>query len=142
MRIFNTYGPRMRPDDGRVVSNFIFQALQGKPLSIYGNGNQTRSFCYVDDLIEGMITLMKSDLNTPINIGNPEEFKIIDLANKIKEIINPELEFIFKPLPEDDPLQRKPDITQAKTKLNWQPKVNLNDGINKTIDWFKKTYFE
>ena len=85
---------------------------------------------------------MKSDLNTPVNIGNPEEFKIIDLANKIKEIINPELEFIFKPLPEDDPLQRKPDITQAKTKLNWQPKVNLNDGINKTIDWFKKTYFE
>ena len=142
MRIFNTYGPRMRPDDGRVVSNFIFQALQGKPLTIYGNGNQTRSFCYVDDLIEGMITLMKSDLNTPVNIGNPEEFKIIDLANKIKEIINPELEFIFKPLPEDDPLQRKPDITQAKTKLNWQPKVNLNDGINKTIDWFKKTYFE
>jgi UDP-glucuronate decarboxylase len=142
MRIFNTYGPRMRHDDGRVVSNFIFQALQGNPLTIYGNGSQTRSFCYVDDLIEGMISLMNSDLNTPVNIGNPEEFTILELANKIKKIINPDLNLIFKSLPEDDPLQRKPDITKAKAHLGWQPKINLNTGINYTIDWFRKTYFE
>tara|TARA_Y100000991_G_scaffold81418_1_gene61445 strand:+ start:1896 stop:2855 length:960 start_codon:yes stop_codon:yes gene_type:complete len=142
MRIFNTYGPRMRPDDGRVVSNFIFQALQGNPLTIYGNGSQTRSFCYVDDLIEGMIRLMNSDLNTPVNIGNPEEFTIIELANKIKKIINPDLNLIFKSLPEDDPVQRKPDITKAKTNLEWYPKINLDTGINYTIDWFRKTYFE
>ncbi len=142
MRIFNTYGPRMRPDDGRVVSNFIFQALQGNPLTIYGNGSQTRSFCYVDDLIEGMIRLMNSDLNTPVNIGNPEEFTIIELANKIKKIINPDLNLIFKSLPEDDPVQRKPDITKAKTNLEWHPKINLDTGINYTIDWFRKTYFE
>ena len=142
MRIFNTYGPRMRHDDGRVVSNFIFQALQGNPLTIYGNGSQTRSFCYVDDLIEGMISLMNSDLNTPVNIGNPEEFTILELANKIRKIINPDLNLIFKSLPEDDPLQRKPDITKAKAHLGWQPKINLNTGINYTIDWFRKTYFE
>ena len=141
IRIFNTYGPRMRPDDGRVISNFIFQALQGKPLTIYGDGSQTRSFCYVDDLIDGMLSLMESNLNTPVNIGNPEEFKIIDLANIIKEIINPELKFIFEPLPEDDPLQRKPDIMKAKNNLDWQPKINLDNGINKTIDWFRKKYF-
>ena len=141
MRIFNTYGPRMRPDDGRVVSNFIFQALQGKPLTIYGDGSQTRSFCYVDDLIEGMIKLMNSDLNTPVNIGNTEEFQIIELANKIKKIINPKLKFIFKPLPQDDPLQRKPDISKAKEHLLWDPKINLEKGISKTIGWFKKTYF-
>ena len=141
IRIFNTYGPRMRPDDGRVVSNFIFQALQGKPLTIYGDGSQTRSFCYVDDLIDGMLSLMESNLNTPVNIGNPEEFKIIDLANLIKKIINPKLKFIFQPLPEDDPLQRKPDIIKAKNNLDWQPKINLDNGINKTIDWFRKKYF-
>ena len=141
MRIFNTYGPRMRSNDGRVISNFIFQALEGKPLTIYGDGNQTRSFCYVDDLIEGMINLMNSNINTPINIGNPEEFKIIQLANKIKDIINPDLKLIYKPLPEDDPSQRKPDISKAKKYLQWQPKINFEKGINLTIDWFKNTYF-
>ncbi len=141
MRIFNTYGSRMRPDDGRVVSNFIFQALLGESLTIYGNGSQTRSFCYVDDLIEGMIRLMDSSLNTPVNIGNPEEFTIKELANKIKNIINPKLDIIYQPLPEDDPLKRKPDISKAKENLLWKPTINLDKGIKYTIDWFKKTYF-
>ena len=141
MRIFNTYGPRMRSNDGRVVSNFIFQALQGKPLTIYGDGSQTRSFCYVDDLIEGMISLMNSNISTPVNIGNPEEFKIIELANIIKNIINPNLELIYKPLPEDDPSNRRPDISKARKHLQWQPKINFDKGIHLTIDWFKKTYF-
>ena len=141
MRIFNTYGPRMRSNDGRVVSNFIFQALQGKPLTIYGDGSQTRSFCYVDDLIEGMISLMNSNISTPINIGNPEEFRIIELANIIKNIINPNLELIYKPLPEDDPSNRRPDISKARKHLQWQPKINFDKGIHLTIDWFKKTYF-
>ena len=141
VRIFNTYGPRMRSDDGRVISNFIFQALQGNPLTIYGDGNQTRSFCYVDDLIEGMIKLMNSNVNTPTNIGNPEQFTIIELAKKIKQNINPKLELIFLPLPEDDPLQRQPDISKAIEKLSWKPKINLENGINLTIDWFKKAYF-
>ena len=141
MRIFNTYGPRMKSNDGRVVSNFIFQALQGKPLTIYGDGSQTRSFCYVDDLIEGMIGLMNSNINSPVNIGNPEELKIIELANIIKNIINPNLGIIYKPLPEDDPLQRRPDISKAKKYLQWQPKINLEKGIKLTIDWFKNTYF-
>ena len=141
MRIFNTYGPRMKSNDGRVVSNFIFQALQGKPLTIYGDGSQTRSFCYVDDLIEGMISLMNSNISTPVNIGNPEEFKIIQLANIIKNIINPNLDLIYKPLPEDDPSNRKPDISKARKHLQWQPKVNFDKGIHLTIDWFKRTYF-
>lgn len=141
MRIFNTYGPRMKFNDGRVISNFIFQALQGNPLTIYGDGSQTRSFCYVDDLIEGMISLMNSNINTPINIGNPEEFKIIQLAKIIKEIINPNLELIYKPLPEDDPSQRRPDISKARKYLKWQPKINFEKGIHLTIDWFKNTYF-
>ena len=142
MRIFNTYGPRMRCDDGRVVSNFIFQALQGKPLTIYGEGNQTRSFCFVDDLIKGMIKLMDSEIYTPVNIGNPHEFTIIELAEKIKKLINPKLSFIYKSLPEDDPLQRKPDITKAINNLNWHPEISLDEGINLTIDWFKKEYFK
>ena len=141
MRIFNTYGPRMRSNDGRVVSNFIFQALQGKPLTIYGDGSQTRSFCYVDDLIEGMASLMNSNINSPVNIGNPEEFKIIQLANIIKDIINPNLDLIYKPLPEDDPSQRRPDISKARRYLQWQPKINFEKGIHFTIDWFKRTYF-
>ena len=141
IRIFNTYGPRMRADDGRVISNFIFQALQGNPITIYGDGSQTRSFCYVDDLIEGMIRLMNSNLVTPTNIGNPEQFTIIELAKKIKQIINPKLELIYRPLPEDDPLQRQPDISKAIENLSWQPKINLENGINLTIDWFKKAYF-
>ena len=141
MRIFNTYGPKMKSNDGRVVSNFIFQSLQGKPLTIYGDGSQTRSFCYVDDLITAMIKLMNSKINTPINIGNPEEFTVLELANKIKNIINPELKLLYEPLPEDDPLKRRPDITKAKIELGWEPKINFDKGINLTIDWFKKTYF-
>ncbi len=141
IRIFNTYGPRMRADDGRVISNFISQALQGNPITIYGDGSQTRSFCYVDDLIEGMIRLMNSNLVTPTNIGNPEQFTIIELAKKIKQIINPKLELIYRPLPEDDPLQRQPDIAKAIENLSWKPKINLEDGINLTIDWFKRAYF-
>ena len=142
IRIFNTYGPRMRCDDGRVVSNFIFQALQGKPLTIYGDGDQTRSFCFVDDLIKGMIKLMDSEIYTPVNIGNPHEFTIIELAGKIKKLINPNLSFIYKSLPEDDPLQRKPDISKAINNLNWCPEISLDEGIKLTIDWFKKEYFK
>ena len=142
MRIFNTYGPRMRCDDGRVVSNFIFQALQDKPLTIYGEGNQTRSFCFVDDLIKGMIKLMNSDISTPVNIGNPHEFTILELAEKIKKLINPNLNFVYKSLPEDDPLQRKPDISKAINKLNWRPEISLDEGIDITIEWFKREYFK
>ena len=141
MRIFNTYGPRMRLNDGRVISNFISQALNGSPLTIYGDGAQTRSFCYVDDLIEGMLRLMDSNVNSPVNIGNPEEFPIIDLANKITKIINPKLKLTYKPLPEDDPLKRRPDISKARQELMWEPKISFDKGINLTIDWFKENYF-
>ena len=137
MRIFNTYGPRMRPDDGRVISNFIVQALKGKSLTIYGDGSQTRSFCFVDDLIDGMMKLMNSDIQSPVNIGNPEEFTILELATKIKKLINPDLKFVFKPLPQDDPLQRKPNIEKAKTNLNWTPHIKLDKGIDLTVEWFK-----
>ena len=141
MRIFNTYGPRMSSNDGRVISNFISQALNGSPLTIYGDGAQTRSFCYVDDLIEGMVLLMNSNVNSPVNIGNPEEFPIIDLANKITKIINPKLKLTYKPLPEDDPLKRRPDISKARQELMWEPKISFDKGINLTIDWFKENYF-
>ena len=137
MRIFNTYGPRMKPNDGRVVSNFIYQALQKKSLTIYGDGLQTRSFCYVDDLIDGMINLMNSNINSPVNIGNPQEITILELAKKIREKINPNLEIVFKPLPQDDPLKRQPDITKAKRYLDWEPKISLDNGLDKTISWFK-----
>ncbi len=139
-RIFNTYGPRMNPNDGRVVSNFIFQALQNKSLTVYGEGSQTRSFCYVDDLIDGLIKLMESEVNSPVNIGNPKEFSILELANQIKNKINPKLELIFKELPEDDPIQRKPDIQKAITKLGWNPKIELNEGLEKTILWFQRNF--
>jgi len=137
MRIFNTYGPRMHPFDGRVVSNFIVQALQNKPLTIYGDGSQTRSFCYQSDLIEGMIKLMNSNYRGPINIGNPCEFRILDLAEKIRAKINPNLRFILETLPQDDPLQRKPNIDLAKKELDWSPKISLEEGLNYTIDWFR-----
>ena len=137
MRIFNTYGPRMRPDDGRVISNFIVQALEGNKLTINGDGLQTRSFCYVDDLIEGMFKLMYTNLDTPVNIGNPENYTILELAMKIRKIINPSIEFKFNPMPQDDPLQRQPNIEKAKKELDWQPKINLDEGIKLTIDWFK-----
>ena len=138
MRIFNTYGPRMNLKDGRVVSNFIVQALQKNNLTIYGDGSQTRSFCYVVDLIDGMIRLMNGSHNGPINIGNPNEFTIKELAEIVIEKINPRLEISYLPLPQDDPLQRKPDITLAKKALSWDPKININEGLNKTIPWFKE----
>ena len=137
IRIFNTYGPRMMPDDGRVISNFIVQALRGENLTLYGNGSQTRSFCYVDDLIEGMILHMNSKEMGPFNVGNPREFSIKELAEIIREKINPNLEFINKPLPLDDPVQRQPVIDLARNKLGWEPKIELEDGIDKTIRWFK-----
>ena len=137
VRIFNTYGPRMIPNDGRVVSNFIVQALKGNSLTIYGDGTQTRSFCFVDDLIEGFIRLMNSQYTSPVNLGNPTEFKIIELAEKVRDLIDPNLQFINKPLPGDDPLQRKPVIDLAKAELSWEPKVTLSEGLIKTINYFK-----
>ena len=137
MRIFNTYGPNMRSDDGRVISNFIYQALNNQSITLYGDGSQTRSFCYVDDLIRGMIALMESDYKLPINIGNPNEFSIIELATIVKNLINPNLEFIYKKLPNDDPRQRKPSIEKAIQILNWEPHIQLQEGLIKTIDWFK-----
>mgnify|MGYP001198070919 FL=1 len=137
MRIFNTYGPNMRFDDGRVVSNFIMQALKNKKITLYGKGLQTRSFCYVDDLIEGMILLMESNYQKPMNIGNPNEFTIQELGQIIRNLINPNLEFEYKDLPKDDPKQRKPSISLAKKILNWEPKIELNEGLLKTIEWFK-----
>ncbi len=138
MRIFNTYGPKMRFDDGRVISNFIFQALKDQRITLYGDGSQTRSFCYVDDLIEGMILLMDSNYKYPMNIGNPNEFSIKELANLIRNLVNPNLEFEYKQLPEDDPKQRKPSIKLAKEVLNWEPKIELEEGLLKTIDWFRR----
>ena len=137
MRIFNTYGPRMLPDDGRVVSNFIVQALKGEPLSLFGDGSQTRSFCYVDDLIDGMIRLMNSDHTGPMNIGNPDEFTIQELARMVRDRINPELKIINKPLPEDDPLQRQPVISLAMQALAWTPTISLATGLDRTIADFQ-----
>ncbi len=140
IRIFNTYGPRMHPNDGRVVSNFIVQALQNKPITIYGEGTQTRSFQYVDDLLDGVFKMMNSQDNFtgPVNIGNPEEYTIIELAKKIVEMTNSKSKFIYMPLPQDDPLQRCPDITLAKQKLDWEPKIKLEEGLKKTINYFDK----
>ncbi len=139
MRIFNTYGPRMHPNDGRVVSNFIVQALNNKPITIYGDGSQTRSFCYVDDLITGMIKLMEShkSITGPINMGNPSEFTMIELAELVIKLTSSRSKLKFKPLPEDDPKQRQPNISLARSKLNWSPKVSLEEGLNKTITYFK-----
>ena len=140
MRIFNTYGPRMHPQDGRVVSNFIVQALKGENITIYGDGQQTRSFCYVDDLIDGMLRLMDSsaDFTGPINIGNPVEFTMLELAEKVIKLVGGNSKLIFLPLPSDDPKQRQPDISLAKEKLVWEPKVNLEDGLKETISYFRK----
>ena len=137
VRIFNTYGPRMLPDDGRVVSNFIVQALRGEPLTLYGDGSQTRSFCYVNDLIEGLIRLMNSEHTGPINIGNPDEFTIRQLAELVRKQINPNLKLVEKPLPEDDPQQRQPAIDLARQLLNWQPTVSLEQGLAPTIESFR-----
>jgi UDP-glucuronate decarboxylase len=140
LRIFNTYGPRMHPNDGRVVSNFIVQALRGQDITIYGDGSQTRSFCYVDDLIEGMIRLMDSpdDVTGPINVGNPGEFTMIELAENVLRLTGSKSKLVRMPLPADDPKQRKPDITKARTVLGWEPKVQLEDGLKETIAYFKK----
>ncbi|MDR3281198.1 MAG: SDR family oxidoreductase [Synergistaceae bacterium] len=139
MRIFNTYGPRMAPNDGRVVSNFILQALKGEDITIYGNGEQTRSFCYVDDLIDGMIKLMESDANFtgPVNVGNPDEFTILELARKVISMTESGSKMVFKPLPQDDPLQRRPDIGLAEKMLKWKPETKLDEGLGKTIAYFK-----
>jgi UDP-glucuronate decarboxylase len=137
-RIFNTYGPNMHPYDGRVVSNFILQALQNKPLTVYGDGSQSRSFCYVDDLIDGFLRLMQSgdDFAGPVNLGNPVEFSMIELTEQVIEATNSKSEIIFEPLPEDDPKQRRPDISLAKEKLDWQPKIQLKEGLQKTVEYF------
>ena len=136
-RIFNTYGPRMRPDDGRVISNFISQALSNKPITIYGDGKQTRSFQYVTDLIDGVMRLMEADYSLPVNLGNPNEFMILELANIVKKLTNSKSEIIFMPLPELDPKRRRPDITRAKQILKWEPKVSLEDGLMKMIEYYK-----
>jgi UDP-glucuronate decarboxylase len=137
-RIFNTYGPRMLENDGRVVSNFIAQSLRGEPLTVYGDGSQTRSFCFVSDEVDGLMKLMNSDHTGPINIGNPEEYTILELAQNIRDRINPSQEIIFKPLPQDDPKQRRPDITKATALLHWQPSVSLQVGLTETIAEFKQ----
>ncbi|MGC1307113.1 MAG: UDP-glucuronic acid decarboxylase family protein [Phormidesmis sp.] len=137
VRIFNTYGPRMLENDGRVVSNFIVQALSGQPLTVYGDGSQTRSFCYVSDLVEGFIRLMNSEKTGPINIGNPGEYTILELAETIQRMVNPDAEVQYKPLPQDDPRRRQPDITKAKEFLNWEPSVQLEAGLEKTIADFR-----
>ena len=138
-RIFNTYGPRMHPDDGRVVSNFIVQALKGESLTIYGDGSQTRSFCYVDDLVTGLIRLMRTedDCTGPVNLGNPDEFQIKQLAERVLALVGSTSNIIHKELPQDDPQQRRPDITLAKARLNWQPSIALDDGLIRTVEYFR-----
>lgn len=137
IRIFNTYGPKMDPFDGRVVSNFIRQALKGEDLTIYGKGKQTRSFCYIADQIEAQLKMIHSDLEGPINIGNPNEFTIAKLAEKVIKLTNSKSKLYYSPLPKDDPGQRRPDISLAKEQLNWEPKIQLEEGLSKTIEWFK-----
>lgn len=136
-RIFNTYGPRMLENDGRVVSNFVVQALRGQPLTVYGDGSQTRSFCYVSDLVEGLMRLMNGDYIGPVNLGNPEEYTIRQLAETIQTMVNPDVALKFEPLPQDDPRRRQPDITRAKTWLGWQPTISLQEGLTRTIEDFR-----
>ena len=137
VRIFNTYGPRLRAHDGRVVSNFIDQALRGEPLTIYGDGAQTRSFCYVEDEVRGLLALLDSDLEGPCNIGNPDEFTVRELAELVIEITGSDAEIVHEDLPVDDPAKRRPDITRARTELGWEPKIELREGIERTVEWFK-----
>jgi UDP-glucuronate decarboxylase len=139
-RIFNTYGPRMHPNDGRVVSTFVIQALLGQDITVYGDGSQTRSFCYVDDLIDGLVRLMSTpvDVTGPINIGNPNEFTMVGLAEMIVELTNSRSRIVYRPLPQDDPKQRRPDISRASTELNWSPRVGLKEGLIKTIEYFEQ----
>ena len=138
IRIFNTYGPRMRINDGRVVPNFIHQAMHNKPLTVYGRGTQTRSFCYYSDLVDGIFRLLKSDVTAPVNIGNPDEFTILQFAKLVLALSDTRSKIIYKPLPIDDPKQRRPDITLAKKRLGWTPKMKLKEGLQKTIAWFQK----
>ena len=140
VRIFNTYGPRMHPNDGRVVSNFIVQALKGEDITIYGDGQQTRSFCYVDDLVEAMLRMMDTpaEFTGPMNVGNPNEFTMIELADKVLALTGSRARLVFRPLPSDDPKQRQPDISLAKSAIDWQPKVALDDGLKETIAYFRK----
>ena len=138
VRIFNTYGPRMRLNDGRALPNFIYQALRGEPITVYGDGSQTRSFCYVSDLIEGIYRLMQSEEHLPTNIGNPQEITILEFAKRVKALTGSASAIVFKPLPQDDPKQRCPDITKARQLLGWEPKVSLEDGLRLTLDYFKR----
>ena len=138
VRIFNTYGPRMRHHDGRVVPAFIDQTLDHKPLTVFGDGSQTRSFCYVSDLVEGIVRLMDSDLNEPVNLGNPSELSVMDFAKKVKELTGSKSEIVHEDLPVNDPRVRRPDITLAREKFGWEPKVDLKEGLEKTIEWFKE----
>jgi len=140
-RIFNTYGPKMNLNDGRVVPNFIKQALKNEPITIYGDGKQTRSFCYISDTIEGLIKLMDSDYVGPVNIGNPKEITILELAERIKKLTNSKSEFVFKELPKDDPIRRCPNITRAKEILKWEPNIGLEEGLEKAVNWFKGVIF-
>lgn len=140
VRIFNTYGPRMHPNDGRVVSNFIVQALKGEDITIYGDGTQTRSFCFVDDLIEGFVAMMKTPhgFTGPVNLGNPGEFTMLELAEKVVQLVGGRSRIVFQPLPPDDPRQRQPDISLARSALHWQPRVSLDDGLRATVDYFRR----
>ncbi len=136
VRIFNTYGPRLHPSDGRVISNFLMQALRGEHLTVYGDGNQTRSFCYVDDLIDGILLLSKSSEHLPVNIGNPTEFTILECARAVLDVTGSKSELRFEPLPQDDPTRRRPDITKARTLLGWEPRVSLTEGLQRSLDFF------
>ena len=138
-RIFNTYGPGMRPDDGRVVSNFVTQALRGDPLTVYGDGTQTRSLCFVEDEVGGLLALLESDIGTPVNIGSDDERTISEIASLVVELCGSRSEISYRPLPTDDPMQRRPDLTLARTRLGWEPTTQLRDGLLKTIDWFRST---
>ena len=140
-RIFNTYGPRMRRNDGRAVPTFIVQALEGKEITVFGDGSQTRSFCYISDMIEGICRLAEVEYHNPLNIGNSSEMSILELAKEIKKITNSKSEIVFHDLPVDDPVIRRPDVSKAKKILNWEPKVDFKDGIKKTIEWFKSKYY-
>jgi dTDP-glucose 4,6-dehydratase len=139
VRIFNTYGPRLQANDGRVISNFMTQALRGDDLTIYGDGGQTRSFCYVSDEVEGILRLSRSDEHSPVNIGNPSEWTILDCANAVKRVTGSDSQIVFHPLPQDDPTQRQPDITKAKTLLGWEPKIDLETGLKLSLDYFKSS---
>jgi nucleoside-diphosphate-sugar epimerase len=140
VRIFNTYGPGLRPGDGRVVSNFLVQAMHGKPLTVYGDGSQTRSFCFVDDEVRGILALLDSDHTGPVNIGNPDEFTVKELAGTVLEVTGSSSEIVFEPLPTDDPVRRRPDITRARELLGWQPEISLREGLERTYAWYRREH--